>query len=157
MYYRHLPDVSRPKENPSTMYSLTSHRVKFDKTDDFMSAIRKIHEGIGKTQWPVHYAWFALVNGGVGPEFVLSLPRDKWADFNPPEKPFDKMMEEAFGRSEADSINETFLRAVTGVSTEIIQYRNDLSYVPPKKSGRFAAPGPETGDQNGAAPGMGRP
>ena len=133
MYYRFLADVSRPKESPSAMYSLIFYRVKFAKTDDFTRAIKKIHEGIGKTQWPTHYAWFALFNGGEGPEFVLSLPREKWADFNPPEKPFDKMMEEAFGRSEADSISETFQNAVAGLSSEILQYRADLSYVPATK------------------------
>jgi hypothetical protein len=132
-YYRLLADVSRPKESPSSMYALAFYRAKFAKSRDFMRAARKIHEGIGKTQWPVHYAWFALVNGGEGPEFVLSLPRDKWADFNPPEKPFDKMMEEAFGRAEADSIGETFDNAVAGVSSEIVAYRADLSYVPAKK------------------------
>jgi hypothetical protein len=100
--------------------------------DDFMLAVRKYHDAIGKAQWPVHYAWFSLVNGGDGPQFVLSLPRDKWADFNPPEKPFDKMMEEAVGRAEAESINEMFDHAVSGVSTEIITTRNDLSYVPTK-------------------------
>jgi hypothetical protein len=134
MYFRFLPDVSRIKAGaPPAMFAINFYRLKFGKTDDFTRAITKFHEAIGKTQWPVHYGWFALVNGGEGPEFVLSLPRDKWADFNPPEKPFGKMLEEAFGRAEADSIRDTFQNAVAGLSTEIIEYLPDLSYIPAKK------------------------
>jgi hypothetical protein len=133
IFYRVLADLSRPKDGMSAMYSISFYHVKFSKTDDFRRAIRKFHEGIGKTQWPAHYGWFELINGGDGPEFVLSLPREKWADFNPPEKSFATMIEEAFGRSEAEAIGEVFQNAVTGVSTEIIQYRPDLSYIPAKK------------------------
>jgi hypothetical protein len=133
LYYRLLPDVSRMRESPAAMYAIAFYHVKFGKTDDFVRAIGKISEGIGKTQWPVHYAWFALVNGGDAPEFVLSMPRDKWADFAPPEKPFDKMLEEAYGRSEAESILETFDHSVSGVSSEIIGCRADLSYAPATK------------------------
>ena len=132
-YYRLLTDVSRPQDSGAAMYALVFYQVKFGKVDDFMLAVRKYHEAIGKAQWPVHYAWFSLINGGDGPQFVLSLPRDKWADFNPPEKPFDKMLEETMGRAEAESINEMFDHAVSGVSTEIITTRTDLSYVPTKK------------------------
>jgi hypothetical protein len=133
-YYRLLSDLSRPKEDgPAAMFAIVFYRVKFDKVDDFTMALRKFHEAIGKTQWPAHYAWFALANGGDGPEFVLSIPHDSFADFNPLEKPFDKMMEEAYGRAEAESISEMFSHSVAGVSSEIIAYRADLSYVPAKK------------------------
>ena len=134
VFYRSLPDVSRVKEGgPSAMYAVNFYRVKFGMADDFTRAITRIHEAIGKTQWPVHYAWYALVNGGEMPEFVLSLPREKWADFASPEKPFTKMLEEAFGRSEADSILSAFEKSVAGVSSQIVGLRSDLSYVPAKK------------------------
>jgi hypothetical protein len=132
-YYRSLTDVSRPQSAAAAMYAIAFYRVKPGKTDDFMRAIGKINEAIGKTQWPVHYSWFALANGGDGPEFVLSMPRDKWADFNPPEKTFDKMLEEAFGRSEAESIMDTYDHAISSVSSQIVVYRADLSYLPAKK------------------------
>ncbi len=133
-YYRSLPELSRPKDGqPPAMYSITFYRVKFGKSEDFTRAITKFHEAIGKTAWPVNYTWFALVNGADGPEYVLSTPRENWAAFNPPEKAFPKMMEEAFGRADADSIRQTFQDAVSGMSSEIIAYRGDLSYVPTKK------------------------
>jgi len=133
MYYRLLSELSRPQDGTAGMYALVFYRVHFAKQDDFTRAIGKFNEAIGKTQWPVHYTWFTLVNGGEGPEFVLSVPRNKWADFNPLEKPFDKMLEEAVGRSEADAINDTFAHAVSGVTSEIIEYRADLSYIPAKR------------------------
>jgi hypothetical protein len=132
-YYRQLTDVSRPKSAAAAMYSIAFYQVKQGKADDFMLAIKKFHEAIGKTEWPVHYAWFALVNGGDGPQFVLSVPRDKWADFNPPEKSFDKMLAEAYGPTEARSLGEMFDHCVSGTSSEIVVFRADLSYIPAKK------------------------
>lgn len=132
-YYRQLTDVSRPKAAAAAMYAIVFYRVKLGRTDDFMLAVRKFHDAIGKAEWPVHYAWFALMNGGDGPEFVLSLPRDKWADFNPLEKSFDKMLDEVYGPTEARSLGEMFDHSVSGMSSEIVAYRADLSYVPAQK------------------------
>jgi hypothetical protein len=132
-YYRQLMDVSRPKPAAAAMYSITFYQVKLGKTDDFMRAIKKFHEAIGKAEWPVHYAWFALANGGDGPQYVLSIPRDKWADFNPLEKTFEKIMEEAYGRSETEAIFDSFDHSVAGTSSEIVAFRADLSYIPTKK------------------------
>ncbi len=133
-YYRYLPDISRPKDGgPPPMASITFYRVKFGKTDDFTRAATKFHEAIGKTSWPLNYMWYALVNGGEGPEFVLSVPRENWAAFAPLEKPFAKMLEEGLGRADADSALQMFRDAVSSISSQIIEYRSDLSFVPAKK------------------------
>ena len=42
------------------------------------------------------------------------------------------MLKEAFGQAEADSIVERFDRSIEKETSEIIQYRPDLSYLPSK-------------------------
>lgn len=134
-YYRLRPEMSRsrPGDTPAPMYSVLIYKVKFGKADEFVLAAKKFKEAADKAQWPRHWAFFSLANGGDHPQFVLSQPRDKFADFNPPEKPFDKMLEEILGRDEADARNDMLERSVESFRSEIITYRADLSYVPAKK------------------------
>ena len=47
-------------------------------------------------------------------------------------KPFAEMLKEAFGQSEADSIIKRFDSSIESTTTEIIQFRPDLSYLPNK-------------------------
>ena len=65
---------------------------------------------------------------------MLSLPRSSWADFEdkPDVKPFRDMLKEAFGQAEADSIIDRLDHSVEKETSEIIQFRPDLSYMPGK-------------------------
>jgi len=134
-FYAYLPKVSRPPtgEGPARLASLLWFHLHMGKNDEFMHAIGKVHEAIGKTNWPAHYEWYVMVNGGEHPTYVLSLPRTKWADFKPPEKAFDAMLEEAFGRQEAQSLLQELDKSIHCERSEIVSYRADLSYVPAAK------------------------
>jgi len=133
-YYVFLPDVSRPLagDEPSALASVLSFGVKIGHTQDFLYSIRKIHEAIGKTNWPVNYEWYVLVNGGEGPTFVLVLPRKNWADFKEPAKTFDKMLDEALGHHEAELLLKHFDSTIHAEWSEIVRYRPDLSHRPRK-------------------------
>ena len=65
---------------------------------------------------------------------MLVLPRANWADFEdkPDVKPFRDMLKEAFGQAEADSIVDRIDTSVQSETSEIIQFRPDLSYLPGK-------------------------
>jgi hypothetical protein len=132
-YYRYRPEMSRPRQGEAPMYQVTFYRVKFDMTEEFIRIVRKANEAAAKGSWAGNYAWFSLVNGGDHPSFVLSAPRDKWADFNPLAKTFPAMLEETMGRDDADNVWKTFNESVTGASSEIISCRPDLAYSPAKK------------------------
>jgi len=133
-YYVFLPDVSRPTagDEPSALASVLTFHLKIGQTEDFLYSIRKIHEAIGKTNWPVNYEWYTLVNGGEGPTFVLVLPRKNWADFKEPAKSFDKMLDEAFGHHEAELLLKHLDSTIHSEGSEIVRYRPDLSYRPEK-------------------------
>jgi len=136
-YYDFLPKISNPPAGamgPPKFSEIAIFHVRYGKNSDFRSAIDRIHDASEKTKWPLNYEWYALVNGGQSGEYVLSLPRKNWAEFEdkPEMKPFRDMLKEAFGQAEADSIVDRIDRSVEKETTEIIQFRPDLSYLPSK-------------------------
>jgi hypothetical protein len=137
-YYEFLPKISNPAamENgmPPKFSEILIFHVRSGKGSDFHSAITRVYEGGVKTKWPVHYEWYELVNGGDDGTFVLSFPHNNWADFEdkPDVKPDRDMLKEAFGQAEADSIEDNLDRSIEKLTSEIIQFRADLSYFPGK-------------------------
>lgn len=135
-YYNYMPKISNesPDPTPSKFSEIYIFQVRPGKASDFRSAIERIHDGTVKTKWPVNYGWYELANGGVAGTFVLSFPHKNWADFeeNPTVKPYRDMLKEAFGQAEADSIVDRLDRSIERQTSEIIQFRPDLSYMPAK-------------------------
>ncbi|MGA9390986.1 MAG: hypothetical protein WBV69_11125 [Candidatus Sulfotelmatobacter sp.] len=135
-YYEYMPKVSNDTGDatPSKFSEIIIYQVHYGKGSDFRSGIERVHEAAMKTKWPVNYGFYELVSGGTSGTFVLSIPHKNWADFEdkPDVKPFREMLKEAFGQAEADSIVERFDRSVEKETSEIIQYRPDLSYLPAK-------------------------
>jgi len=135
-YWELMPKVSKPtsSQEPSKFSQILTFHVRMGKEEDFRSAIDRITEAINKTNWPVNYFWYALASGGPTGTFVLVIPHSSWADFEPKPgmKPFDEMLKQAFGQAEADSITKRLDAAVETESSELIQLRPDLSYIPNK-------------------------
>jgi hypothetical protein len=136
-YYDFMPKVSNPPagaKGPAKFSEVAIFSVRYGKGSEFRSAIERIHDASEKTKWPLNYEWYELTNGGQVGEYVLSLPHNSWADFGdkPSVKPFRDMLKEAFGQAEADSIVDRIDRSVEKETSEIIQFRPDLSYLPGK-------------------------
>ena len=136
-YYDYMPKISNSMSKdatPSKFSEIITFHVRPGKESDFRSAIGRIYEGTEKTKWPVEYGWYELVDGGMGGTFVLAFPHKNWADFEdkPGVKPYRDMLKDAFGQSEADSIEDRLDRSIESSSSEIIQFRPDLSYLPSK-------------------------
>ena len=136
-YYQFMPKISNPPSGatvPAKFSEIISFQLRYGKSSDFRSAIGRIYEATQKTKWPVNYEWYALENGGRTGLYVLVLPHNNWADFEdkPDVKPFRDMIKEAFGQAEADSIVDRIDHSVEKETTEIIQFRPDLSYLPSK-------------------------
>jgi hypothetical protein len=135
-YYEFMPKTSSPTDGkmPSKFSEIITFYLRYGKYADFRSAIERVHEAGQKTNWPVHYYWYELASGGQTDVFVLVLPHDSWADFEdkPDVKPFRDMVKDAFGQSETDSIVDRIDASVQKETSEIIQFRPDLSYIPGK-------------------------
>ncbi|HET7294822.1 MAG TPA: hypothetical protein VFM88_20535 [Vicinamibacteria bacterium] len=135
-YYRLRTDLSRmpPGNTPMALYSLVFLRLKIGKVDDFEQALKQSKEAADKAKWPRYSLVFSLLNGGDGPTWVISQPREKFADFNPPEgKSFADMLEEQLGKDAARLRQELSDSSVASVFTQMLEYRADLSYVPARK------------------------
>jgi len=135
-YYEYMPKVSNSTSatTPSKFAEIVTFHVRYGKGSDFRSAITRIYDATMKTKWPVNYEWYVLASGGMTGTYVLVLPHANWADFQdkPDVKPFRDMIKEALGQAEADSIVDRIDASVQSESSEIIQFRPDLSYLPTK-------------------------
>jgi len=135
-YYEFMPKISNPSgaKMPPKFSEIITFHVRYGKGSDFRSAIGRVYEATQKTKWPLNYEWYELASGGPTGVYVLVLPRDNWADFEekPDVKPFRDMLKEAFGQAEADSIVDRIDRSVEKETSEIIQFRPELSYLPGK-------------------------
>jgi hypothetical protein len=135
-YYEYLPKDSKPLDSmtPSKYSEVIVYHARQGKGTDFRAAITKITEAIEKTKWPVHYYWYSLVNGGRTGTYVLVIPHANWADFEdkPDMKPFPEMLKEAFGQADADALLKKLQDATESETSEINEFRADLSYLPGK-------------------------
>jgi hypothetical protein len=134
--YEYMPKISNPvtPAAPSKFADIITFHLRYGKNSDFQSGISRVFDASQKTKWPVNYEWYVLVSGGDTGTYVLVLPRANWAAFEdkPEVKPFRDMLKDAFGQSEADSIVDRIDASVISETSEIIQFRPDLSYMPGK-------------------------
>jgi hypothetical protein len=133
-YYLYRDDLSLAQQAfpPAPLISITHFMLKPDGTNEFVDAVKKVNDGIKKTNYPSAGAsrWYQLTNGGEGPHFVLVGDRANWGSFQPPtDKSLDAMMEDAYGKEQGAAILSTLRKAVHSIYTEALQYRPDLSYV----------------------------
>jgi hypothetical protein len=127
-----MPDISNmPQGNPNPKMAEVNHfLLRPGSSQDFTDAVKKIDEAIKKSNWPVHYTWYSLVDGGEAPHYVLLIYMNGWADLAEPEPSFPAMLEKGVGRHDAESLMHTIDKAIQRQWTETIRYRQDLSYEP---------------------------
>ena len=135
-YYEFLPKISNPPDSqlPLKYEEVIAFHVKYGKDMEFEKAITRIKDAATKTNWANKWEWYRLSNGGSGDEWVLVLPHDNWAGFadNPNIKPVRDMVKDAFGDKEMQSIFNSLTDSVMDQTSQIIQFRPDLSYIPGK-------------------------
>jgi hypothetical protein len=135
-YYDYMPKFSNPESSmtPSKFSEIITYHVRGERDSEFRSSLKRFNEAIQKGKVPLNYYWYELANGGQGETFVLSIPHASYADFadNPNVKPFREILKDAFSAVEADEILKTFDASVKSTESEMIRFRDDLSYIPAK-------------------------
>jgi hypothetical protein len=123
-----------PGATPSPYLQLSFYLLRPDAVNDFTDSIKKVNEGIKKTNYAQAgpSRWYQLVNGGEAPLFVLVGDRGTWAAFAANPKTLDVMMEEAYGKEQGAAILATLRKSFRTVHTSAHTYRPDLSYIPAK-------------------------
>ena len=130
-FYLFRRDLSRPEAVaplPSKYALLTVYRLVPAGVADFVNGVMKLKAARIKTGRPGQSAWYELVNGGEGPTFLLSEPKDTWAAFQSPDESLDDLMRETYGGRGA-VILSAMRKAIRSTYSETIEYRPDLSYV----------------------------
>ncbi len=133
-YWEFLPAASRPSPAavPTAMAQVTHYFVKPDAFVTFTDAIKELRSGLEKANYPMYVYWYRLVSGGEGPQFVVSVARDSWAEMAGPAKPLDDALAEALGPQKAVEALAAIRRATRYTRSYMIAYRPDLSYIAPK-------------------------
>ena len=134
-FYRYRTDMSQGQgsQGPAALSAVYIYRLHRGKMDDFVANTKKIADALRAAKWPGSAAYLELVNGGEGPTFVLILGRKGWADFAPGPKTVFQIVEEAYGKEQADALWKSRDATIAQSFTEAATYRPDLSYVPAKK------------------------
>ena len=124
--------MTKPPASPAMMRTTAYYSVIPEHTNEFIAAVKKINEGIQKTNYPVKPSrWYQLANGGETPTFVQLINRATWADMEPPEKTLDAALKEAYGES-GPQLLDSLRNSCSKIVSELAVYRADLSYVPSK-------------------------
>ena len=112
---------------------LTHYYVRPENTPRFEDALEAIAAELTKLDWPVYSSWYRLASGGDGPHYVLSIGRDGYADFAPPEKTMSVALTESMGARQATELLGDLRGSTERLYSEIVRFRPDLSYVPAAK------------------------
>ena len=135
-FYEFLPKMGNPDNSPlpPQYQELLTIRVKPGRTADFTSAIARISAAERKANSPTHVGVYELANGGFSGTFVVSLARPHWADFeaNPNEKPMEQVLTDEYGPDGAASTMAALNNSMESEYSEIVKFRQDLSYIPAK-------------------------
>lgn len=133
-YWTYLPDVSRPgtSTSPTAMAQITHYFLKPDGFAAFLDALKETRAAMEKSSYPMTFEWYRLVSGGEGPQLVLAVDRNSWADMEAPAKSLDQTLAEAVGPQKAVALLNAIREGTRFTRSYMLRYRSDLSYVPAK-------------------------
>jgi len=133
-YWSYLPDLSRPGDwaaPPSALVQVTHYFVKPEGFVAFMGALKEMRAATASASYPMTYEWYRLVSGGEGPQFVLAVNRNSFADMEPPARSLDQALTEAVGPNKAVALQEMVRSATRFTRSYLLRYRPDISYMAP--------------------------
>jgi hypothetical protein len=133
-YWTFLADVSRPASSsaPTAMAQITHYFLKPDGYAAFMDALKELKAATEKASYPMTYEWWRLVSGGEGPQLVLAIDRNSFAEMEPPAKSLDQALAEAVGPQKAVALMSEIRGGTRFTRSYLLRYRPDLSYAAPK-------------------------
>ncbi len=117
---------------PAKLVTLVTVHAKPDKVEGYLNAVSKIPGALAKAGSDTKYYFSRAVTGGRQPSFIIFFPHESWAEMGP--TPFRKLLDDAYGRVEAESILRALNEAAYDMRTTILAYREDLSYMPSSPS-----------------------
>ena len=129
-FWTQLNSLSRlppPESAPTPLVSLTTYSVKPGHDAALTAAIGKLNTALNAGKYPLHSVWYRLTNGGSTPTYAVVTPRANMASFD---VAILGALEKQLGKAGTDTLVKEFFDNVTGVTTELLQRRADLSHAP---------------------------
>lgn len=131
--WRTAEDLSRPDpdagEGMAQLSVVTFYELKPGTERDFANAVRRLKSAAEEEGWSEYWTLYHLQYGG-GPVAALVSGAESWSGLQDPERGLDQIFESATSEYEYEQVYDQFFSAVKSVRTEILRYREDLSYVP---------------------------
>ena len=93
------------------------------------AAIGTLNGALDAGKFPLRTIWYVLSNGGAGPTYAVVVPRTGLGGMAPTPTLLE-VIEKQLGKADADALLKSFYENVTGVNSEMLRRRPDLSYVP---------------------------
>jgi len=129
-YWTQLNAISRmpPAGERTPLLTLTTYTIKPGSDGALLAAIGKLNAALDAEKFPVRSVWYRLSSGGA-PSYAVVTPRANMAAMAPVPSLME-VVEKQLGKAASDALVKSFFDNVTGVTTELVQRRADLSYVP---------------------------
>ena len=128
VFYEYHPELSRPMGAPAPMARAIFFHLKPGQDRVFSSAVAKIHAALEEQQDWSPYEWYSVEDGGKQPTWVVVLPRENWAGFEP-SGDLGEVMSAKYGE-EAPAIWASLFGAVAGQYSHTMAFPAELSYSP---------------------------
>lgn len=130
-YWTQLNAISRLPKTPdrAPLITVTRYHVKPGHEAAFRAAIGKVNAALDAARFPLATIWFTLANGGAAPTYALVAPRNGLGEMAPAPS-LTEILEKQLGKPASDALVKSFFDNVTGIETELLRLRIDLSYLP---------------------------
>lgn len=137
-FARRLPKLSHMSQGmqptPKLM-GVTTFTLKPGRAADqaFMHAVETLTAAANKANWPGHYMFFRVIDGGAGaPDYVLiGRFSQSWADYGTDvHPPFWKMVDGVYGKRKTAELRKTINDSIAKVEAHVDRYNAGLSYNP---------------------------
>ena len=119
--------MATPGQAPRPLYEVITFQVKPGKDRAFEHFWVKFREAVEATALDGEYFIYQYAQGAPGGTWVVSIPHGSFAEMESPVGWMDTMFEEAFGAFEGQAILDEAGELLISLSSEIFQFRPDLS------------------------------
>jgi hypothetical protein len=101
-----------------------------DAHEAFLDVAKKIADAAEKSKWPNYYTISEIRDGGGdAPDFIVVIPSKSWAELGKePDTPLWTMVENVYGKPDAQALRKSFNDAVQNESAHIDSYSTELTY-----------------------------
>jgi hypothetical protein len=96
----------------------------------FIDVAKKIAAAADKAKWSNSYMMGEMQHAGAdAPDFVVVIPAKSWEDLGKdPETPLWTMVENVYGKQDAQTMRKSFNETMESVSSHVDSYNTELSY-----------------------------